>query len=99
MDDLVGKKHVNATRDRFDQAEAPVSLVLAVQAVCMAIPAGDMEAAGIVAKLIQDYVLGDLTMDKVRERGNDEPLKVFKKAVENCKPNVEVKSRRVGGAN
>ena len=39
------------------------------------------------------------TMDKVRERGNDEPLKVFKKAVENCKPNVEVKSRRVGGAN
>ena len=39
------------------------------------------------------------TMDKVRERGNDEPLKIFKKAVENCKPNVEVKSRRVGGAN
>ena len=39
------------------------------------------------------------TMEKMRERGNDEPLKVFKKAVENCKPNVEVKSRRVGGAN
>jgi len=38
-------------------------------------------------------------MTKVGERGNDEPLKLFKKAVENCKPVVEVKSRRVGGAN
>lgn len=38
-------------------------------------------------------------MAKVGERGNDEPLKLFKKAVENCKPVVEVKSRRVGGAN
>jgi small subunit ribosomal protein S7 len=33
------------------------------------------------------------------DRANDEPLKVFKKAVENCKPLLEVKSRRVGGAN
>ena len=39
------------------------------------------------------------TMEKVRERANDEPLKVFKKAVENCKPMLEVKTRRVGGAN
>ena len=38
-------------------------------------------------------------MTLVRERGNDDPLKLFKKAVENCKPIVEVKSRRVGGAN
>ena len=38
-------------------------------------------------------------MQKVGERGGDEPLKLFKKAVENCKPVVEVKSRRVGGAN
>jgi len=38
-------------------------------------------------------------MDKIRERSNDEPLKLFKKAVENCKPLVEVKTRRVGGAN
>jgi small subunit ribosomal protein S7 len=28
----------------------------------------------------------------------DEPLTVFKKALENCKPNLEVRSRRVGGA-
>jgi len=31
--------------------------------------------------------------------GGEEPLKVFKKAVENVKPVVEVKTRRVGGAN
>lgn len=28
----------------------------------------------------------------------EEPLSVFKKAVENCKPQLEVRSRRVGGA-
>jgi small subunit ribosomal protein S7 len=28
----------------------------------------------------------------------EEPLTVFKKALENCKPNLEVRSRRVGGA-
>ena len=32
-------------------------------------------------------------------KGNDEPLKLFKKAVENAKPMLEVKTRRVGGAN
>jgi len=38
-------------------------------------------------------------MDKIRERSGDDPLKLFKKAVENCKPTLEVKTRRVGGAN
>ena len=38
-------------------------------------------------------------MDRIRERTGDDPLPVFKKAVENAKPVVEVKSRRVGGAN
>ena len=38
-------------------------------------------------------------MEKVASRSGEEPLKTFKKAVENCKPVVEVKSRRVGGAN
>jgi small subunit ribosomal protein S7 len=33
------------------------------------------------------------------ERAGDEPLKLFKKAVENAKPLLEVKTRRVGGAN
>jgi len=38
-------------------------------------------------------------MKKLEERGGDEALKLFKKAVENCKPVLEVKTRRVGGAN
>src|SRR3989442_4924761 len=38
-------------------------------------------------------------MDKLRERSGDDPLKLFKKAVENAKPLLEVKTRRVGGAN
>ena len=38
-------------------------------------------------------------MDLIRERSGDDPLKLFKKAVENCKPLLEVKTRRVGGAN
>src|ERR1700688_3782958 len=39
------------------------------------------------------------SMEKIRERSGDDPLKMFKKAVENCKPLLEVKTRRVGGAN
>jgi len=39
------------------------------------------------------------SMEKIRERSEDDPLKLFKKAVENAKPMLEVKTRRVGGAN
>ena len=35
----------------------------------------------------------------IQEKTGDDPLKVFKKAVENVKPALEVKSRRVGGSN
>ena len=38
-------------------------------------------------------------MDQIAVKTNDDPLKVFKKAVENVKPVLEVKTRRVGGAN
>jgi len=38
-------------------------------------------------------------MDKLRDTTSDDPLKAFKKAVENAKPLLEVKTRRVGGAN
>jgi len=37
-------------------------------------------------------------MDKIAEKTGEEPLKVFKKAVDNVKPTLEVKSRRIGGA-
>ena len=36
--------------------------------------------------------------DIIKEKTGDDPLKVFKKAVENVKPALEVKSRRVGGS-
>jgi small subunit ribosomal protein S7 len=38
-------------------------------------------------------------MQQVQQKTNDDPLKTFTKAVENCKPLLEVKTRRVGGAN
>ena len=38
------------------------------------------------------------SFDLIKERSGDDPLKVFKKAVDNVKPALEVKSRRVGGA-
>ncbi|HEX9960458.1 MAG TPA: 30S ribosomal protein S7 [Pyrinomonadaceae bacterium] len=37
-------------------------------------------------------------MEKLAERTGDEPLKVFKKALDNVSPTLEVKSRRIGGA-
>ena len=37
-------------------------------------------------------------LDIVREKTGRDPLEVFKEALENVKPSVEVRSRRVGGA-
>ena len=37
-------------------------------------------------------------MDVIQKKTNDDPLKLFKKAIENVKPVLEVKSRRVGGS-
>jgi small subunit ribosomal protein S7 len=34
----------------------------------------------------------------IEERTGDDPVKIFKRAVDNAKPQVEVKSRRVGGS-
>jgi len=36
-------------------------------------------------------------MEKMKGK-NDDPLKVFNAAISNVKPNIEVRSRRVGGA-
>ena len=38
------------------------------------------------------------SMDQVKKKGKDDPLKMFEKAVENTRPMLETKSRRVGGA-
>jgi small subunit ribosomal protein S7 len=39
------------------------------------------------------------SFDIIKEKTGDDPLKIFKKAVDNVKPSLEVKSRRVGGSN
>ena len=39
------------------------------------------------------------SFDIIKEKTGDDPLKVFKKAIDNVKPSLEVKSRRVGGSN
>jgi len=38
-------------------------------------------------------------MKSIADRTEDDPLKTFKRAVDNVRPAVEVKSRRVGGSN
>jgi small subunit ribosomal protein S7 len=37
-------------------------------------------------------------MERMRSRANTDPVEVFLKALDNVKPSVEVKSRRVGGS-
>ena len=39
------------------------------------------------------------SFDIIKDKTADDPLKVFKKAIDNVKPSLEVKSRRVGGSN
>jgi small subunit ribosomal protein S7 len=48
-------------------------------------------------KSTAEHILYD-ALDMVGERTKEDPLAVFKRALENVKPNVEVRSRRVGGA-
>jgi len=38
------------------------------------------------------------SFELIESRSSEEPLRLFKKALENVKPNLEVKSRRVGGS-
>ncbi|MDE0092848.1 MAG: 30S ribosomal protein S7 [Oligoflexia bacterium] len=39
------------------------------------------------------------SLKKIKElESSQDPISVFKKAIENCKPSMEVRSRRVGGA-
>jgi small subunit ribosomal protein S7 len=48
-------------------------------------------------KSVAEKILYD-ALTTIQERTQDDPMKVFKRAVENVKPAVEVKSRRVGGS-
>ena len=63
----------------------------------------------VVAKLINSIMLDGKkgvaqqivydAFDKIKEETGKEPLEVFKTAMANIMPQVEVKARRVGGAN
>jgi small subunit ribosomal protein S7 len=65
---------------------------------------GDKQLAKFINILMKDgkksvaekTVYGAL--DKVSEKGKGEALELFNKALDNIRPTVEVKSRRVGGA-
>ena len=37
-------------------------------------------------------------LNKIKEKTKDDPIKVFNDAINNIRPNLEVRSRRVGGA-
>ena len=48
-------------------------------------------------KSVAEQIFYD-AMTKIGEKTGEEPLKVFKKAVDSVAPTLEVKSRRIGGA-
>ena len=47
---------------------------------------------GVAAKIVYDAI------EKIKTKSKDEPINVFNEAINNIKPTVEVRSRRVGGA-
>jgi len=49
-------------------------------------------------KAVAERIVYD-AFDKMAERSGEDPVRVFKKALDNAKPQLEVKSRRVGGSN
>jgi small subunit ribosomal protein S7 len=73
------------------------------------IPADALYNSSLVTKFINTIMLEGKrstaerilyqSFDIIKERSGDDPLKVFKKAMDNVKPALEVKSRRVGGSN
>lgn len=38
------------------------------------------------------------SLEKIKEKMNEDPLKIFFKAIDNVKPTLELRARRVGGA-
>ena len=48
-------------------------------------------------KTIAEKIVYD-AIDKIKSKSKDEPINVFNEAINNIKPTVEVRSRRVGGA-
>ena len=47
---------------------------------------------GVAEKIVYDAI------DKIKTKSKEEPFNIFNEAINNIKPTVEVRSRRVGGA-
>jgi small subunit ribosomal protein S7 len=73
------------------------------------VPADPIYGSQLVTKFISTIMRGGKrstaerimykALEIVKEKSQDDPVKIFKKAIENAKPSLEVKSRRVGGSN
>ena len=73
------------------------------------VPADPIYGSQLVTKFISTIMRGGKrstaerimykALEIVKEKTQDDPLKAFKKAIDNAKPSLEVKSRRVGGSN
>ena len=48
-------------------------------------------------KTVAEKIIYD-AIDKIKSKSKDEPITIFNQAINNIKPTVEVRSRRVGGA-
>ena len=46
---------------------------------------------GVATKIVYDAI------EKIKTKSKDEPINIFNEAINNIKPTVEVRSRRVGG--
>jgi small subunit ribosomal protein S7 len=66
---------------------------------------GDITITKMINSVMEDGKKGTAekivygALDIIKEKTGEEPLSYFHKAINNIKPPVEVKSRRVGGAN
>jgi small subunit ribosomal protein S7 len=73
------------------------------------VPADPIYSSALVTKFVRMLMKGGKrsvaegilygSLDIIQTRTGDDPLKIFKKALDNAKPSLEVKSRRVGGSN
>ena len=79
------------------------------QAVKRDVLADPIYNSKVVTKLVNRMMIGGKrgkaekilyeAFDIVKEKTGEEPMEIFNKAMENIKPLLEVKSRRVGGSN
>lgn len=78
-----------AAKEKKYQSQYSLTDPLQQKLVCCIMKAGKKSVAERILKH---------TLEEMFRRGQENPLKVFEKAVENAKPAMEVKPRRVGGS-